>query len=46
MPSNKDIVRPNNLLDHALKNKGVNAAIDNAGLLLSSLSVQYACNEI
>ena len=38
MLSNKEIVCPNNLLDHAHKKKGVNAAIVNAGLPLT-----YAC---
>jgi len=45
MLSNKEIVCPNNLLDHAHKKKGVNAAIVNAGLPLPMLSVQDAVNE-
>ena len=45
MLSNKEIVCPNNLLDHAYKKKGVNAAIVNAGLPLPMLSVQDAVNE-
>ena len=42
MLSNKEIVCPNNLLDHVHKKKGVNAAIVNAGLPLPMLSVQDA----
>ena len=45
MLSNKKIVCPNNLLDHAHKKKGVNAAIVNAGLPLPMLSVQDAVKE-
>ena len=45
MLSNKEIVCPNNLLDHAHKKKSVNAAIVNAGLPLPMLSVQDAVNE-
>ena len=45
MLSNKEIVCPNNLLDHAHKKKGVNAAIVNAGLPLPMLSVQDAVRE-
>jgi len=45
MLSNKEIVCPNNLLDHAHKKKGVNAAIVNAGLPLPMLSVQDAVIE-
>ena len=45
MLSNKEIVCTNNLLDHAHKKKGVNAAIVNAGLPLPMLSVQDAVNE-
>ena len=42
MLSNKEIICPNNLLDHAHKKKGVKAAIVNAGLPLPMLSVQDA----
>ena len=45
MLSNKEIVCPNNLLDHSHKKKGVNAAIVNAGLPLPMLSVQDAVKE-
>ena len=45
MLSNKEIVCPNNLLDHVHKKKGVNAAIVNAGLPLPMLSVQDAVKE-
>jgi len=45
MLSNKEIICPNNLLDHAQKKKGVNAAIVNAGLPLPMLSVQDAVKE-
>ena len=45
MLSNKEIVCPNNLLGHAHKKKGVNAAIVNAGLPLPMLSVQDAVKE-
>ena len=45
MLSNKEIVCPNNLLDHANKKRGVNAAIVNAGLPLPMLSVQDSVKE-
>ena len=45
MLSNKEIICPNNLLDHAHKKKGVKAAIVNAGLPLPMLSVQDAIGE-
>ena len=45
MLSNKEIVCPNNLLDHDQKKKGVNAAIVNAGLPLPMLSVQDGVKE-
>ena len=45
MLSNKEIVVPNNLLNAALKNKGVKAGIVNAGKPLPMLSVQDAVNE-
>ena len=45
MLSNKEIVCPNNVLDHLHKKKGVNAAIVNAGLPLPMLSVQDAVKE-
>jgi len=45
MLSNKEIVCPNNLLDHAHRKKAVYAAIVNAGLPLPMLSVQDAVNE-
>ena len=45
MLSNKEIVCPNNLLDAALKKKGVRAAIVNAGKPLPMLSIQDAVNE-
>ena len=45
MLSNKEIICPNNLLDHANKKRGVNAAIVNAGLPLPMLSVQDAVKE-
>ena len=45
MLSNKEIVCPNNLLNHALKKKGVKAGIVNAGKPLPMLSVQDAVNE-
>ena len=45
MLSNKEIVCPYNLLDHAHKKKGVNAAIVNAGLPLPMISVQDAVRE-
>ena len=45
MLSNKEIICPNNLLDHAHKKKGVKAAIVNAGLPLPMLSIQDAVSE-
>ena len=45
MLSNKEIIVPNNLLNAALKNKGVKAGIVNAGKPLPMLSVQDAVNE-
>ena len=45
MLSNKEIVCPNNLLNSAVKKKGVKAAIVNAGKPLPMLSVQDAVNE-
>ena len=45
MISDKQIVCPNNLLDAASKNKGVNAAIVNAGKPLPMLSVMDAVKE-
>ena len=45
MLSNKEIVCPNNLLNAALKKKGVKAGIVNAGKPLPMLSVQDAVNE-
>ena len=45
MLSNKEILCPNNLLDHSSKKKGVKAAIVNAGKPLAMLSVQDAVNE-
>ena len=45
MLSNKEIVCPNNLLDAALKKKGVKAAIVNAGKALPMISIQDAVNE-
>jgi len=45
MLSNKEIVCPNNLLDHAHKKKGVKVAVVNAGKPLPMLSVQDAVNE-
>jgi phosphate acetyltransferase len=45
MLSNKEIVCPNNLLDHAHKKKGVKIAIVNAGKPLPMLSAQDAVNE-
>ena len=45
MLSNKEIVVPNNLLNAALKNKGVKAGIVNAGKPLPMLSVQDAVKE-
>ena len=45
MISNKEIIVPNNLLNAALKNKGVKAGIVNAGKPLPMLSVQDAVKE-
>ncbi len=45
MLSNKEIICPNSLLDHAHRKKSVKAAIVNAGLPLPMLSVQDAVNE-
>ena len=45
MISDKEIVCPNNLLNLASKNKGIKAAIVNAGKPLPMLSVQDAVNE-
>ena len=45
MLSNKEIVCPNNLLDHAHKKKGVKVGIVNAGKPLPMLSAQDALNE-
>ncbi len=45
MLSNKEIVCPNNLLNAALRKKGVKAGIVNAGKPLPMLSVQDAVNE-
>ena len=45
MLSNKEIVCPNNLLDHAHKKKGVKVAVVNAGKPLPMLSIQDAVNE-
>jgi len=45
MLSNKEIVCPNNLLDHAHKKKGVKVAVVNAGKPLPMLSVQDAVSE-
>ncbi len=45
MLSNKEIIVPNNLLNAALKNKGVKAGIVNAGKPLPMLSVQDAVKE-
>ena len=45
MLSNKEIVCPNSLLDHAQKKKSVKAAIVNAGKPLVIQSVQDAVNE-
>ena len=45
MLSNKEIVCPNNLLNHAHKKKGVKAGIVNAGKPLPMLSAQDAVNE-
>ena len=45
MISNKEILCPNNLLDHAHKKKGVKVAVVNAGKPLPMLSAQDAVNE-
>ena len=45
MLSNKEIVCPNNLLDHAHKKKGVKVAVVNAGKPLPMISVHDAVNE-
>ena len=45
MLSNKEIICPNNLLDHAHKKKGVKVAVVNAGKPLPMLSIQDAINE-
>ena len=45
MISNKEIIVPNNLLNAALKNKGVKAGFVNAGKPLPMLSVQDAVKE-
>ena len=45
MLSNKKIIVPNNLLNAALKNKGVKAGIVNAGKPLPMLSIQDAVKE-
>ena len=45
MLSNKEIIVPNNLLNNALKNKGVKAGIVNAGKPLPMISVQDAVKE-
>ena len=45
MLSNKEIICPNNLLDHAHKKKGVKVGIVNAGKPLPMLSAQDALNE-
>ena len=45
MLSSKEIIVPNNLLNAALKNKGVKAGIVNAGKPLPMLSVQDAVRE-
>ncbi len=45
MLSNKEIVCPNNLLNHAHKKKGVKVGIVNAGKPLPMLSAQDALNE-
>ena len=43
MLSNKEIVCPNNLLDHAHKKKGVNAAIVNAGSAFTNAFCSRCC---
>ena len=45
MLSNKEIICPNNLLDHAHKKKSVKVGIVNAGKALPMLSAQDAVNE-
>ena len=45
MLSNKEIICPNNLLDHSHKKKGVKVAVVNAGKPLPMLSIQDAVNE-
>ena len=45
MLSNKEILCPNNLLDHAHKKKGVKVAVVNAGKPLPMLSAHDAVNE-
>ena len=45
MLSNKEIICPNNLLDHAHKKKEVKVAVVNAGKPLPMLSIQDAVNE-
>jgi len=45
MLSNKEIICPNNLLDHAHNKKGVKVGIVNAGKHLPMLSAQDAVNE-
>ena len=45
MITNKEIIVPNNLLNAALKKKGVKAGIVNAGKPLPMLSVQDAVKE-
>tara|TARA_B100001142_G_scaffold37024_1_gene32496 strand:- start:10 stop:921 length:912 start_codon:yes stop_codon:yes gene_type:complete len=45
MLSNKEIICPNNLLDHAHKKKGVKVVVVNAGKPLPMLSIQDAVNE-
>ncbi len=45
MLSNKEIVCPNNLLNHAHKKKGVKVAVVNAGKPLPMISVHDAVNE-
>ena len=45
MLSNKEIVCPNNLINHAHKKKGVKVAIVNAGKPLPMLSTHDAVNE-
>ena len=45
MLSNKEIICPNNLLDHAHKKRGVKVAVVNAGKPLPMLSIQDSVNE-